>query len=528
MTAKTTSAARTRGFARLVLAGAVAVLAALVAFDQPVRGASSTVVISEFRVRGPNGGSDEFIELYNISSAPVSISGWRINGSNNAGTASTRVTIAAGVTLGPGCHYLVTNSSTSGGPYSGSVSGDQTYASGITDDGGIALIDTGNAIVDQVGMSAGSAYKEGTSLSPLGSINLNRGYERTPGGASGGGTDTDDNASDFRLVLESDPESLSSTCIPWNGPVIPTPPDATALASPAAVPPGNAVVLTVIVVPGSNPASTGITVAADLSTIGGSGAQPFYDDGTNGDLAAGDHTFTFLATISPDSSDGAKPLPVTVTDDQGRTAATSIALTVTQPWLAIHRVQGSDPVSPYVGQLVTTRGVVTARRFNNGFFLQTPDGLADGDGATSDGIFVFTSSAPSSIAAVGAYVEVTGTVQEYIPAADPGSPPMTEIAGTTGPGGVPVTITQIWSEADSPYRVPEAVTLAAEDLPAGGSERAAGTPRGHARPCPVPVRGQPRLTGRAGARRAGRSRQMACSMEWSPGRRGRCGRRGSR
>src|SRR5215471_15031349 len=48
--------------------------------------ASSSIVISEFRVRGPNGGSDEFIELYNLSSAPVNIGGWKIKGSNNAGT----------------------------------------------------------------------------------------------------------------------------------------------------------------------------------------------------------------------------------------------------------------------------------------------------------------------------------------------------------------------------------------------------------------------------------------------------------
>ena len=62
-----------------------------------VRGISSTVVISEFRVRGPNGGSDEFIELYNLSSVPQPIGGMQIRGSNNAGTTSARVTIAAGV-----------------------------------------------------------------------------------------------------------------------------------------------------------------------------------------------------------------------------------------------------------------------------------------------------------------------------------------------------------------------------------------------------------------------------------------------
>src|ERR1051325_1707559 len=46
--------------------------------------ASATVVISEFRVRGPNGAADEFVELYNLSAAPVNIGGWKIRGSNNA------------------------------------------------------------------------------------------------------------------------------------------------------------------------------------------------------------------------------------------------------------------------------------------------------------------------------------------------------------------------------------------------------------------------------------------------------------
>src|SRR6185503_16409965 len=100
---------------------------------------STSVVISEFRVRGPSGGSDEFVELFNLSSAPVNIGGWNIRGSNAAGAVSVRATITTGTILGPGCFYLVTNSSSSGGPYSGSVPGNQTYGTGITDDGGVAL-----------------------------------------------------------------------------------------------------------------------------------------------------------------------------------------------------------------------------------------------------------------------------------------------------------------------------------------------------------------------------------------------------
>src|SRR6188768_2699978 len=90
-----------------VLFLALALTAVAVAVPRAV---STTVVISEFRVRGPNGGNDEFVELYNLSSSPVAIGGWKVVGSNSSGTTSVRATITAGTTLDPGCHYLLTNS----------------------------------------------------------------------------------------------------------------------------------------------------------------------------------------------------------------------------------------------------------------------------------------------------------------------------------------------------------------------------------------------------------------------------------
>ena len=45
-----------------------------------VQAVSTNIVVSEFRVRGPNGGNDEFVELYNLSGAPVAIGGWKIRG----------------------------------------------------------------------------------------------------------------------------------------------------------------------------------------------------------------------------------------------------------------------------------------------------------------------------------------------------------------------------------------------------------------------------------------------------------------
>src|ERR1044072_85716 len=119
-------------------------------FSSRVQAISSNVVISEFRVRGPNGGNDEFIELYNLSGAPVAIGGWNIRGSNNEAGVSIRATITAGTVIQPGCHYLLTNAAAGG--YSGAVAGNQTYTVGITDDGGIALTLPDGTIVDAVGL----------------------------------------------------------------------------------------------------------------------------------------------------------------------------------------------------------------------------------------------------------------------------------------------------------------------------------------------------------------------------------------
>src|SRR5918912_4464487 len=62
-------------------------------FSARVQAVSTNVVISEFRVRGPNGAADEFIELYNLSGAPVAIGGWKIRGSNSTAGVSDRATI---------------------------------------------------------------------------------------------------------------------------------------------------------------------------------------------------------------------------------------------------------------------------------------------------------------------------------------------------------------------------------------------------------------------------------------------------
>ncbi|MFL4947388.1 endonuclease/exonuclease/phosphatase family protein [Streptomyces sp. MMS24-I31] len=81
----------------------------------------------------------------------------------------------------------------------------------------------------------------------------------------------------------------------------------------------------------------------------------------------------------------------------------------------IHDIQGTTRISPYAGQKVTdVAGIVTGVRAygsSRGFWLQDPN--PDDDPATSEGVFVFTSSTPK--VAVGDSITVTGTVSEYVP-----------------------------------------------------------------------------------------------------------------
>ncbi|MGV9759757.1 endonuclease/exonuclease/phosphatase family protein [Streptomyces tricolor] len=98
----------------------------------------------------------------------------------------------------------------------------------------------------------------------------------------------------------------------------------------------------------------------------------------------------------------------------------------------VHDIQGTTRISPFAGQKVTdVPGIVTATRTYGsakGFWLQDP--TPDADPATSEGVFVFTSSTPK--VAVGDAVTVTGTVTEYVPGGtSSGNQSLTEITKPT-------------------------------------------------------------------------------------------------
>ncbi len=164
------------------------------------------IVISEFRTRGPKGTTDEFVELYNPTGAAVNISGWLLKASSSTGVVGTRATIKTGTILQPGKHYLLANNG-----FRGTVSANQKYSTEVADNGGIALFN-GTTLVDQVGMSAGSAYKEGTILTPL-TTNADRSYERKLGGSAASCMDAGNNSADFQLISPSAPQNMASAAV---------------------------------------------------------------------------------------------------------------------------------------------------------------------------------------------------------------------------------------------------------------------------------------------------------------------------
>jgi uncharacterized protein len=107
-----------------------------------------------------------------------------------------------------------------------------------------------------------------------------------------------------------------------------TAPSGVGAANPSTVPPGGGTLLTVSVTPGANPTSTGLTVIGDLTAIGQTNAQLFFDDGTNGDVTPGDNVFSVAAEVAPSTPVGGKTLPVIISDDQSRTGLSSISLIV--------------------------------------------------------------------------------------------------------------------------------------------------------------------------------------------------------
>lgn len=189
--------------------------------------ASAQLIISEFRVRGPNGANDEFIELYNNSGADhtVTSGGGSTGYAVAASDGTARCVVPNGTVVPNRGHYLCVNSvgyslaSYPAGPGT-TATGDATYTTNIVDNAGIAIFNTSVAAnfvlanrMDAVGSTAeaNTLYKEGTGYPALTPFSIDYSFYRDNCGKSGSITtlgfcpistpkDTNNNAADFVFV----------------------------------------------------------------------------------------------------------------------------------------------------------------------------------------------------------------------------------------------------------------------------------------------------------------------------------------
>ena len=281
---------------------------------------STTIVINEVYGGGGNAGStyrNDFIELKNISSAPVSVSGWSVQYASATGT-SWQLTGLNG-TIAPGGRYLVAEAAGTGGttnlPTPRST-GSIAMAAGA---GKVALVNNSTAlgclaacagtagVVDFVGYGSTANNFEGTGPTPAPSA-VNS-VSRNVAGA-----DTDSNNTDFTAGAPS-PENVDVTDDP---------------PAPRNCPTGT---LAIGQVQGSGASSPCVgesvtvvgTVVGDLQDGGYRGFH--VQDAGDGDSATSDAVFVFSST--PVSLGDDVTVTATVKEFEGLTELDGATVTVT-------------------------------------------------------------------------------------------------------------------------------------------------------------------------------------------------------
>lgn len=409
----------------------------------PLVATAQQVVVSQVYGGGGNVGAtfkNDFIELFNTGSTAVNLNGWSVQYASATGT-TWAVTPLAG-TLQPGHYYLVQEAIGAAG----------TTSLPTPDATGIIPMAAGAGKVALVNGTAGASGTCPTSYVDLVGYGSTANCSRTAPTATltnttaairagAGCTNTANNASDFATGTPT-PRNTSSPANQCGG----STPLSISTSSP--LPNGTLTQAYSVTFAAAGGSGTGYI----FSLFSGTLPSGLSLTGTNGATLSGTPTTTAGSPFS---------FTIQVTDSVNATASAAFQLTVDptptcSPTHTIAQIQGSGNTSPQVSIIETASGIVTGKK-SNGFFIQMPS-PGDGDPATSDGVFVFTSSAPSAAAAVGNLVCVTGKVVEYIPSLDPTSPSQTEIG----------TVTSVWAISTG-NPLPSPIVLTTADLDPRGN-----------------------------------------------------------
>lgn len=387
--------------------------------------ASAQVVISQVNGAGGNSGATynkDYVELFNRGSSTQSLAGWSLQYASATGTGnfSGNVTALSG-SIPAGGYFLISL----GGGATG-VDLPPADISGTTAMGGsggkviLANVATGLAcngnsaacnstqlgqIVDLIGYGNANFY-EGSAAAPTPSSTL------SDFRAAGGCTDTDQNGNDFSTAAAAPRNSLTPTaqCGGGGAPTISVANISLAEGNGATTPFQFTVQLSAAAPVGG--------ISFDYATVDGTAiAGTDYTAANGSGLIAETETST---TITIDVAGNTTPqsdrsFSLALTGITGATPSTLSATATIEDddigTYAIHDIQGSGDSSPIVGQRVNTLGNIVTAVGPAGFFMQAPDASVDALPMTSEGIYVYTNSAPSVF--IGDEVGLAANVIEY-------------------------------------------------------------------------------------------------------------------
>lgn len=206
----------------------------------------------------------------------------------------------------------------------------------------------------------------------------------------------------------------------------PTPPHTSGSVAPNPASPGQQVLLSGTIYPGFNPLSQSYTVSCDLTAIGGSSGQVLPNDGL---------TFSYTADVAIDAALGSSSLPCSIVDNETRSTAFNMGLTVLLPLsencnalaTPVSAIQGPGSLSPLVGNTIDVEAIVVGDFQGStglsGFYIQEPLAEQDGSALTSEGLFIFSPAAVAS----GDRVRVRGVVAEFASSTGSATSRLTEV-----------------------------------------------------------------------------------------------------
>ncbi|XSG75846.1 ExeM/NucH family extracellular endonuclease [Herpetosiphon llansteffanensis] len=390
-------------------------------YTKPTSAVSTSLVISQVYGGGGSAGtpySNDFVEILNISTSPVSTNGLSVQYASATGTGNFSAFALPTATIQPGKYYLVqlaSNGTTTPLPApdaTGTLNLSGSAGKVILANSATALACNGGSaacspaqqaqIIDLVGYGTANFF-EGTAAATL---------DNNSAAIRNSCVDTDNNAADFSKLAPNPRNSSSPAATCGGSPVDNAPTVASTVPANAA---NNVALNANVTISFSEPVTTTgtwytISCTSGTRTATVSGGPTSYVLDPSSDFAASDACTVTVVASQVTDRDGT---PDQLAQDYSFSFNTASGVacvggTVTP----IGQVQGTGETSPANGTVVTVQGTVVAdyegaQPALRGFYLQD---AGDSNPATSDSIFVFNGGADQ--VALGQVVRVTGTAGE--------------------------------------------------------------------------------------------------------------------